>query len=160
MKKAFRVLTAALLAVQSMTSLHTVQADAKTESDRITIENGTFMYEGEPFISIGATDYGRLNSSYAHIEQSISDMAAHGLNTLRMCDYLENVYDTENLSDYRDEALWTQIDFMLYQAEQYGLKVIPSCCRNGCLPSPMLLCRIGKQEICAGMTGWMRLIFV
>lgn len=89
MKKAFRVLTAALLAVQSMTSLHTVQADAKTESDRITIENGTFMYEGEPFISIGATDYGRLNSSYVHIEQSISDMAAHGLNTLRMCDYLD-----------------------------------------------------------------------
>lgn len=124
MKKAFRVLTAALLAVQSMTSLHTVQADTKMESDRITIENGTFMYEGEPFISIGATDYGRLNSSYVHIEQSISDMAAYGLNTLRMCDYLENVYNTENLSDYRDETLWTQIDFMLYQAEKYGLKVI------------------------------------
>ena len=72
MKKAFRVLTAALLAVQSMTSLHTVQADAKTESDRITIENGTFMYEGEPFISIGATDYGRLNSSYVHADRAVA----------------------------------------------------------------------------------------
>ncbi len=124
LKRIVGLLTAAFLTMQSMTSLHTVQADAQTESDRITIENGSFMYEGEPFISIGATDYGRLNSSYFHIEQSISDMAAHDLNTLHMCDYLENVYDTENLSDYRDEALWTQIDFMLYQAERYGLKVI------------------------------------
>ncbi len=55
--------------------------------------------------AIGATDYGRVNSSYAHVEQSISDMASHCLNTLRMCDYHENVYDTENITDYRDICL-------------------------------------------------------
>jgi len=103
--------------------IFTLPTLAKDTKDFITVQNGIFMSENEPYEALGACLYLAQLADYDYILRTVREAKANGITLIRVVDLWEGVFGGDDSQLY-SESVWERVDYIIKVCDNYDMRVL------------------------------------